>query len=51
MKMGRECFSVLPASRRATVTVVCQTQVTYTYDNANRLTQVQQGTSTVTIGL
>ena len=38
------------ASRRATMTVVGQTQVVYTYDNANRLTQVQQGTSTVTIG-
>ena len=32
------------------MTVVGQTQVVYTYDNANRLTQVQQGTSTVTIG-
>jgi RHS repeat-associated protein len=38
------------ASRRATMTVVGQTQVVYTYDNANRLTQIQQGTSTVTIG-
>ncbi len=37
------------ASRRATMTVVGQTQVVYIYDNANRLTQVQQGTSTVTI--
>jgi YD repeat-containing protein len=36
------------ASRRATMTVVGQTQVIYTYDNANRLTQVQQGMSTVT---
>lgn len=32
------------------MTVVGQPQVTYAYDNANRLTQVQQGTSTVTIG-
>jgi len=31
------------------MTVVGQTQVVYTYDNANRLTQVQQGTSTVTM--
>jgi len=31
-------------------TVVGQPQVVYTYDNANRLTQVQQGTNTVTIG-
>ncbi len=31
------------------MTVVGQTQVVYTYDNANRLTQVQQGTSTVTL--
>jgi RHS repeat-associated protein len=38
------------ASRRATMTVVGQPQVVYTYDNANRLTQIQQGTSTVTIG-
>jgi RHS repeat-associated protein len=37
------------ASRRATMTVVGQTQVVYTYDNANRLTNIQQGTSTVTI--
>ncbi|MDF0676561.1 MAG: RHS repeat protein [Nitrospira sp.] len=27
-----------------------QPQVTYKYDNADRLTQVQQGTNTVTIG-
>lgn len=32
------------------MTVVGQPQVTYTYDNANRLTQIQQGTSTVIIG-
>lgn len=32
------------------MTVVGQPQVVYTYDNANRLTQVHQGTSTVTIG-
>jgi RHS repeat-associated protein len=32
------------------MTVVGQPQVVYTYDNANRLTQIQQGTSTVTIG-
>jgi len=32
------------------MTVVGQTSVTFTFDNANRLTQVQQGTSTVTIG-
>jgi RHS repeat-associated protein len=38
------------ASRRATMTVVGQTQVVYTYDNANRLTTITQGTSTVTIG-
>jgi YD repeat-containing protein len=31
------------------MTVVGQTQVTYACDNANRLTQVQQGTSTVTL--
>ncbi|MDH5669368.1 MAG: RHS repeat-associated core domain-containing protein [Nitrospira sp.] len=37
------------ASRRATMTVVGQPQVTYTYDNANRLTTIVQGTSTVTI--
>jgi RHS repeat-associated protein len=38
------------ASRRATMTVVGQSQVVYTYDNANRLTNIVQGTSTVTIG-
>ena len=32
------------------MTVVGQPQVTYTYDNANRLTTIQQSTSTVTIG-
>jgi RHS repeat-associated protein len=37
------------ASRRATMTVVGQSQVVYTYDNANRLTNIVQGTSTVTI--
>jgi len=31
------------------MTVVGQPQVTYAYDNADRLTQVQQGTSTTTI--
>ena len=31
------------------MTVVGQPQVTYTYDNTNQLTQVQQGTNTVTI--
>ena len=31
------------------MTVVGQTQVVYTYDNANRLTTITQGTSTVTI--
>ena len=31
------------------MTVVGQTQVVYTYDNANRLTKVQQGTSIVTL--
>jgi RHS repeat-associated protein len=38
------------ASRRATMTVVGQTQVVYTYDNANRLTNIQQGTSNIVIG-
>ena len=38
------------ASRRATMTVVGQTQIIYTEDNANRLTNIQQGTSTVIIG-
>ena len=32
------------------MTVVGQPQVTYTYDNANRLTTITQSTSTVTIG-
>jgi YD repeat-containing protein len=32
------------------MTVAGQTAVTFIYDNANRLTQVQQGTSTVTMG-
>jgi len=32
------------------MTVVGQTQVVYTYDNANRLTNIQQGTSTIVIG-
>ena len=31
------------------MTVAGQPQVTYTYDNANRLTTITQGTSTVTI--
>ena len=31
------------------MTVVGQTQVTYTYDNANRLTTITQGTDTVTL--
>jgi RHS repeat-associated protein len=32
------------------MTVAGQPQVTYTYDNANRLTQIAQGTSAVTLG-
>ena len=35
------------ASRRATMQVAGQSQVGYTFDNANRLTQIAQGTSTV----
>ncbi|MGZ4828196.1 MAG: RHS repeat-associated core domain-containing protein, partial [Candidatus Angelobacter sp.] len=35
------------AGRRASMTVAGQPQVTYSYDNANRLTQIAQGTSTV----
>jgi YD repeat-containing protein len=38
------------ASRRTSMTVADQPQVTYTYDNANRLTQVEQGTDTVPMG-
>jgi hypothetical protein len=33
------------ASRRATMTVPVQAQVVYTYDNANRLTHITQGSS------
>ncbi len=32
------------------MTVAAQSTVNYTYDNANRLTQITQGTATVTIG-
>jgi YD repeat-containing protein len=39
----------IQTSRQTSLTVARQTAVTYTYDNANRLTQVQQGTSTVTL--
>ena len=35
------------ARLRATMTVVGQPQVTYAYDNADRLTQIQQRTNTV----
>ncbi len=35
------------ASRRATMTVSGQSQVTYTWDNADRLTQVAQGSAIV----
>ena len=35
------------AGRRASMTVAGQPQVTYSYDNADRLTQIAQGTSTV----
>jgi RHS repeat-associated protein len=35
------------ASRRATMTVVGQPQVTYTFDNANRLTNIVQGSSSI----
>jgi hypothetical protein len=34
-------------ARRTSMTVAGQPQVTYSYDNANRLTQIAQGTSTV----
>ena len=32
------------------MTVVGQTQIIYTFDNANRLTNIQQGTSNIVIG-
>jgi YD repeat-containing protein len=42
--------SFLNLAPPATMTVAGQPQVTYTYDNANRLTTITQSTSTVTIG-
>jgi YD repeat-containing protein len=36
------------AGRRSSMTVTRQTAVDYTYDNANRLTQITRGTPTVT---
>ena len=38
------------ANRRVTMTVAGQPTVNYTYDNANRLTQITQGSNLVTIG-
>ena len=35
------------ASRRTSMTVAGQSAVNYTWDNANRLTQIGQGSSTV----
>jgi len=32
------------------MTVAGQTQIVYTFDNANRLTNIQQGTSNIIIG-
>jgi YD repeat-containing protein len=38
------------ASRRNTMTVPGQAQISYTYDNANRLTQIMQGSAIVSFG-
>jgi YD repeat-containing protein len=38
------------AGRRASMTVAGQPQVSYSYDDANRLTQIAQGTTTVGFG-
>ncbi len=43
--------SLSSASRRATQTVAGQTQVTYGFDNAKRLTNITQGTQSVVISL
>lgn len=48
--IGTVDYTYDAASRRATMTVSGQSPVTYTWDNANRLTQIVQGTSTVGIG-
>jgi YD repeat-containing protein len=38
------------ASRRSTMTVAGQPQISYSFDNANRLTQITQGSAIVSFG-
>src|SRR5258708_5754929 len=45
--LGTVNYTYDAASRRATMTVSGQSQVTYTWDNADRLTQVAQGSASV----
>ena len=44
---GTTTYTYDAASRRSTMTVTGQPQVVYTYDNADRLTQLTRGTRTV----
>jgi YD repeat-containing protein len=48
--IGTVDYTYDAASRRATMMVSGQNQIVYTWDNANRLTQVTQGSATVAFG-
>jgi RHS repeat-associated protein len=48
--LGTVDYTYDAASRRATMTVSGQSEVSYTWDDANRLTQIAQGTATVAFG-
>jgi RHS repeat-associated protein len=48
--IGTVGYNYDAASRRASMTVSGQSPVSYTWDNANRLTQIAQGTATIAIG-
>jgi hypothetical protein len=43
-------YSYVNAGRRTTMQVAGQPAVSYTYDNANRVTQISNGTSNISFG-